>query len=187
MVSDYEEGRKMTSLTTGQRLADFLGAEMLADKGLNCKLVIANRPYGCPVTDRAIPTMIFKAEPAVRKYWLQKWLKTTQSVELRDVIDWPYYTDRLGKTIQKIITIPAALQFVPNPVPRVAHPDWLQRKVREASARHAQTKITAVFKKLPPGACRRRTARLRLRAARSPPRAWSWTSRTSAAPAPARA
>ena len=63
MVSDYEEGRKMTSLTTGQRLADFLGAEMLADKGLNCKLVIANRPYGCPVTDRAIPTMIFKAEP----------------------------------------------------------------------------------------------------------------------------
>ena len=141
----------MTSLTTGQRLADFLGAEMLADKGLNCKLVIANRPYGCPVTDRAIPTMIFKAEPAVRKYWLQKWLKTTQSVELRDVIDWPYYTDRLGKTIQKIITIPAALQFVPNPVPRVAHPDWLQRKVREASARHAQTKITAVFKKLPPG------------------------------------
>ena len=151
MLSDYEEGRKMTSLTTGARLADFLGAEMLADKGLNCKLIIANRPYGCPVTDRAIPTMIFKAEPAVRHYWLRKWLKTTTSVELRDVIDWPYYKDRLGKTIQKIITIPAALQAVQNPVPRVAHPDWLQRKVREASASARQTKITAVFKKLGPG------------------------------------
>lgn len=99
------------------------------DKGLNCRLVIANRPFGAPVTDRAIPTVIFKAEKAVQTFWLRKWLKTTASVELRDVVDWQYYTERLGKTIAKIITIPAALQGVPNPVPRVVHPDWLQRKV----------------------------------------------------------
>ena len=30
----------------------------------------------------------------------------------------------------KIITIPAAMQHVPNPVPRVKHPDWLSKKAR---------------------------------------------------------
>jgi len=61
-------------------------------------------------------------------------------------IDWAYYRERLSKTIQKIITIPAALQRVTNPVPRVAHPDWLVNVVREQS--HAQTKISDVFFKL---------------------------------------
>lgn len=37
--------------------------------------------------------------------------------------------ERLGSAIQKIITIPAAMQRVPNPVPRVRHPDWLHKKV----------------------------------------------------------
>jgi DNA polymerase epsilon subunit 1 len=128
LVSDYG-AQKITSLTTAARLADYLGGEMLLDKGLNCRLVIANRPFGAPVTDRAIPTLIFKAEKAVQTFWLKKWLKTNANVELRDVIDWQYYNERLGKTIAKIITIPAALQGIPNPVPRVVHPDWLQRKV----------------------------------------------------------
>lgn len=38
--------------------------------------------------------------------------------------------ERLGSAIQKIITIPAAMQRVANPVPRVKHPDWLHKKVR---------------------------------------------------------
>ena len=37
--------------------------------------------------------------------------------------------ERLGSAIQKIITIPAAMQRVANPVPRVKHPDWLHKKV----------------------------------------------------------
>lgn len=37
--------------------------------------------------------------------------------------------ERLGSAIQKIITIPAAMQRVSNPVPRVKHPDWLHKKV----------------------------------------------------------
>lgn len=45
-------------------------------------------------------------------------------------MDWDYYRERLGSAIQKIITIPAAMQRVPNPVPRVKHPDWLHKKVR---------------------------------------------------------
>ena len=46
-VEDYE-GRKSTSLTTAARLADFLGAEMTKDKGLNCNLIISRLPAGAP-------------------------------------------------------------------------------------------------------------------------------------------
>jgi len=67
--------QKGTSLTTAARLADFLGQEMVKDKGLNCRLVIADRPHGAPVTDRAIPTAIFATEPAIRRHFLRKWLK----------------------------------------------------------------------------------------------------------------
>ena len=48
---------------------------------------------------------------------------------MRAIVDWDYYRERLGSAIQKIITIPAAMQRVPNPVPRVKHPDWLYKKV----------------------------------------------------------
>lgn len=30
--------------------------------------------------------------------------------DVRDIVDWDYYRERLGNTIQKIITIPAAMQ-----------------------------------------------------------------------------
>lgn len=66
---------KGTSQTTARRLADFLGAEMVKDKGLNCRMILSNRPHGAPVTDRAVPTAIFSAEPAVKKHYLRKWLK----------------------------------------------------------------------------------------------------------------
>lgn len=49
--------------------------------------------------------------------------------DVRAIVDWDYYRERLGSAIQKIITIPAALQRVPNPVPRVKHPDWLHKRV----------------------------------------------------------
>lgn len=49
---------------------------------------------------------------------------------MRAIVDWDYYRERLGSAIQKIITIPAAMQRVPNPVPRVKHPDWLHKKAR---------------------------------------------------------
>ena len=38
--------------------------------------------------------------------------------------DWDYYRTRLGAAILKIIVIPAGLQGLPNPVPRIAFPDW---------------------------------------------------------------
>ncbi|KAJ8600064.1 hypothetical protein CTAYLR_001865 [Chrysophaeum taylorii] len=149
-VSEYE-GRKMTSLTTARRLADFLGDDMLVDsKGIQCKLIIASKPAGAPITDRAVPTAIFSTEPAVRRHFLRKWLKDS-SIEgdVREVLDWDYYRDRLEGVIRKIITIPAELQKIENPVPRVAHPDWLKRLVAGRDDARKQTKIDTHFVLLP--------------------------------------
>jgi DNA polymerase epsilon subunit 1 len=147
-LDDYGE-QKGTSQTTARRLSEFLGAEIIKDKGLNCKFIIAEQPYGAPVTDRAIPTAILRAEPSVMKHFLRKWLKSPgldgDGLDIRNILDWDYYLDRLGKTIQKIISIPAALQKVPNPVPRVPHPDWLESKVKRLNERYQQQSIRSMF------------------------------------------
>jgi DNA polymerase epsilon subunit 1 len=70
-LDDYGD-QKGTSQTTARRLGEFLGADIMKDKGLNCKFIIAEQPYGAPVTERAIPTAIRKAEPAVIKHYLRK-------------------------------------------------------------------------------------------------------------------
>lgn len=70
-LDDYD-GRKATSLTTATRLADFLGAEMVKDKGLNCNLIISRLPAGAPVTERALPIAIFSAQVEVKKHYLRK-------------------------------------------------------------------------------------------------------------------
>lgn len=151
-LEDYGD-QKGTSLTTAKRLGEFLGKEMVQDKGLNCKFVIAERPYGAPVTERAIPVAIWKAEPAVMKNYLRKWLKDSSldDFDMRNILDWEYYRERLTKTIQKIITIPAALQHVANPVPRCAHPEWLQRLVKRENDSHQQVKLTDMFGALKKG------------------------------------
>ena len=147
-LDDYGD-QKGTSQTTARRLSEFLGAEIVKDKGLNCKFIIAEQPYGAPVTERAIPTAIWKAEPTVMKHFLRKWLKSPgldgDGLDMRNILDWDYYLDRLGKTIQKIISIPAALQKVPNPVPRVPHPDWLESKVKRLNERFQQQSIRSMF------------------------------------------
>lgn len=90
------------------------------------------------------------------------------------ILDWTYYIERLGSAIQKIITIPAALQQVKNqhvslvsqfilgwwtdeilivsvhhqvknPVPRVRHPDWLHKKLLEKNDIYKQKKISELF------------------------------------------
>ncbi len=147
-LEDYGD-QKGTSQTTARRLGDFLGAEIIKDKGLNCKFIISQLPHGAPVTERAVPTAIWKAEPAVMKHYLRKWLKAPEmegdDFDIRNVLDWDYYLERLNNTIRKIITIPAALQKVSNPVPRVPHPDWLQTTVRKMNDKYKQKSIKSMF------------------------------------------
>lgn len=142
--------QKSTSITTAKRLAEFLGEQMIKDKGLNCRYVISSRPKNAPVTERAIPVTIFSAEEDVKRFFLRKWLKDDPGdMDPRTVIDWDYYLERLGSVIQKLITIPAALQKLPNPVPRVAHPDWLQRRINTRDDKFKQKKMTDMFEKNP--------------------------------------
>ena len=145
-LEDYGE-QKGTSLTTARRLGEFLGKEMVAEKGLNCRFIISERPFGAPVTERAIPVAIFRAEPAVMKTFVRKWLKdgSMADFDVRSILDWEYYRERLSKTIQKIITIPAALQGCANPVPRVSHPEWLSKLVRRNNDTRKQTSIRSMF------------------------------------------
>ncbi|KAJ5266801.1 DNA polymerase epsilon catalytic subunit A [Penicillium angulare] len=140
--------QKSTSITTARRLAEFLGEQMVKDKGLNCKYIISSRPRNTPVTERAIPVAIFSAEPAVKRFFLRKWLKEDPAdMDPRTIIDWDYYLERLGSVVQKLITIPAALQKLRNPVPRVAHPDWLQRRINQMDDKFKQKKMTDMFTK----------------------------------------
>jgi len=142
--------QKSTSITTAKRLAEFLGLQMVKDKGLNCKYIIAAKPRNAPVTDRAVPVAIFSAEDTVKRYFLRKWLKEDPSdMNPRALIDWDYYLERLSSVIQKVITIPAALQKVRNPVPRIGHPEWLQRRINVKDDRFKQKKMTDLFEKQP--------------------------------------
>lgn len=65
---------------------------------------------------------------------------------MRSIIDWDYYRERLGSAIMKIITIPAAMQRVSNPVPRVRHPDWLLKRVKEREDTCRQRKLVDCFR-----------------------------------------
>ncbi|OVA03605.1 DNA-directed DNA polymerase [Macleaya cordata] len=141
---DYGE-QKSCAVTTAKRLADFLGDTMVKDKGLRCQYIVACEPQGTPVSERAIPVAIFETGAEIMKFYVRKWCKLSSVVDIRSIVDWSYYKQRLGSTIQKIITIPAAMQKVANPVPRVIHPDWLHKKVREKEDKLRQRKLVDMF------------------------------------------
>ncbi|KAJ3067846.1 DNA polymerase epsilon catalytic subunit [Podochytrium sp. JEL0797] len=146
---DEYGAQKSTSISTAKRLAEFLGDAMVKDKGLACKFIISQKPIGSPVSERAIPVSIFQAEESIKRHYLRKWLKDNSLVDvnIRHILDWSYYIERFGSVIQKLITIPAAMQGVSNPVPRIKHPDWLQKRVSALEDRFKQRKITDLFAK----------------------------------------
>lgn len=151
MSKSLEEygGQKSTSITTAKRLGEFLGAEMVKDKGLAVKYIIAEKPKNAPVTERAIPVAIFSSDLTVKRNFLRRWLLDPQLEDFdpRNIIDWNYYKERLESVVQKIITIPAALQDIENPVPRVAHPDWLRKKIARSKDKVKQQSLSSFFTK----------------------------------------
>ena len=93
--------QKSTSISTARRLAELLGQDMVKDKGLNCKMVIAAKPEGAPVTERAIPVAVFQMEEAVQRYYLRRWCKdpSMTDFDIRGIVDWQYYITRLGRCV----------------------------------------------------------------------------------------
>lgn len=150
---DYGD-RKSTSLTTARRLSQFLGADLVKDKGLVCKYIISKKPLGAPTSQRAIPVSIFNAEVSIARKFLLEWTKSNSNEfsgaddempDMRDLVDWEYYKTRLAGAIQKIISIPAALQGVENPCPDVKLPDWLHKRVREKLDKKTQKDLKRMF------------------------------------------
>ncbi|PKI82744.1 Pol2p [Malassezia vespertilionis] len=146
LLSEYGT-QKSTAITTAKRLAEMLGSQVVKNKGLACKFIVSAKPYGAPVAERAVPVAIFNAEPDVKIHFLRRFLKDASmvNVDLRSILDWDYYIERFAGVIQKLITIPAAMQKVPNPVPRVRHPDWLLRRVAVHQDRITQTKLSTLM------------------------------------------
>merc|ERR1719171_1974571 len=141
---------KSVQITTAKRLAEFLGVDtFIKDGGISCHLFIANRPVNVSTTERAVPVKIFGAEEEVKKKWLRIWLQdnSLDNFDMRNIIDWEYYTERLCAVFQKLISIPAAYQRLSNPCPRVKVPDWLAKRVREQNDKFQQCSLTNWIKK----------------------------------------
>ncbi|KAK2941103.1 putative DNA polymerase epsilon catalytic subunit A [Blattamonas nauphoetae] len=140
-LAEYE-GQKSNSITTARRLGE-LPEDMVKDKGLACSFVIARLPVGKPVSERSIPVEVFKLEDdLLRKKYLRSWLKDSSlgqtSLDVRDILDWDYYKERLSSAIMKIVTIPAAFQGVKDIVPRIQHPDWVNNLIRNRESNRSK-------------------------------------------------
>ena len=146
-LGEYEK-QKGVALTAAKRMSEFLGSDIVTGK-LNCPFIIASKPAGAPVSERVVPIGIFGADEAIKKKNLKKWLKINgdENMEMRQILDWNYYIERLGSSIQKILTIPAALQKLKNPVPSVPNPEWLAKLARDYDLRFEQKKISSFFSK----------------------------------------
>ncbi|MCQ2815864.1 MAG: DUF1744 domain-containing protein, partial [archaeon] len=141
--------QKSTSITTIKRLSEILGKEILNEKGLAAKFIISKKPMEAPIAERAIPTTVFQSESNIKVKLLRKWLKDysiDENIDMRDVIDWEYYKERLAGNILKIIIIPAAIQRVDNPFPSIAYPDWVKRMI--AKKNNTQRNLKSFFRTL---------------------------------------
>lgn len=149
-----QAGQKSCAITCASRMQEFLGSAIVKDKGLATTYVIGRKPEDTQVTSRAIPVKIFEfTKEVVRRRLLKKWTKSAdnEGLALRELLDWEYYKGRLANAILKIVSIPAALQAVENPVPRIEYPAWLIKKCRELTDVRKQQKLSSFFQPLPKG------------------------------------
>lgn len=122
---------KSACLTALGRASELLQQSM-SGKGTSCAFIISRYPEGESVTSRALPQVVFRAEATEKEKYLKKWLGGNFVPEnLRDIIDWGYYRERLGNVAAKIIIVPAALQGLKNPLPRIPAPFWTQQGLQK--------------------------------------------------------
>ena len=141
--------QKSTAITCAKRLSEIQGSELSKEKGLCSKFIISKKPEESPIAERAIPTIIFQSPLNVRKKLLKKWLKDysiEDDVDMRDVIDWEYYKERLAGNILKIVIIPAAIQKIENPFPNINYPEWVSRLM--SRKKNEQKSLKNFFKEI---------------------------------------
>ena len=144
---------KSMSITTAKRLAELLNNNTyLTEAPVSTQYLVVALPRGTEKTGRAIPVQLLQAQDSVKQHYLQKWLLLSPSDaalicnDIKQVIDWAYYAERLDVQLQKIITIPALKQGLNNPIPGVDVPAWLQKQ--QAAADPRQQRLESYFKPL---------------------------------------
>ena len=68
--------------------------------------------------------------------------------DIRKILDWNYYFERLSTQVQKMVCIPAVLQGISNPVSEIELPEWLQKKTFDMRY-HKQQKLSNFFQLKP--------------------------------------
>ena len=117
--------QKSTSITTAKRLVELLGVQVAQGKSsLACQFIISKYPLNTPIAERAIPIVLFQCSPDIQQHFLHKWFHDNNNYTLSQFLDWTYYFDRFSSVLLKLISIPAILQHVPNPLPAVPLPTW---------------------------------------------------------------
>ncbi|CBZ50569.1 DNA polymerase, related [Neospora caninum Liverpool] len=146
----------------------------LTDAPVSTQYIVVNRPVGVEKTARAVPVQLFHSSPETKAFYYQKWLNLTPtsvssfsasgqtfggagdagasaantlalaSIDIRQLIDWSYYSERLDVQFQKILCIPAMRQGLPNPIPEVAVPEWLKKQ--QATNNPLQAKMEHFFR-----------------------------------------
>ncbi|KNH09590.1 DNA replication licensing factor [Perkinsela sp. CCAP 1560/4] len=119
-------------------------------KSMSCAFVVSKYPIDAALAERALPIILFSDQisDVTRNYWLTNWtgvsLVSLSSFEqlddsnvresrfkyLKMILDWDYYVTRFSTCVQKIITIPAALQGLQNPIPKIVHPPWVESRLK---------------------------------------------------------
>lgn len=138
--------QKSNQITAVKRIVSMLGETMAQSKSLKARYVISRYPRGAANTERAFPTLVFGvSDENERAYFLRQWAKepTLNSFDLSDLVDWDYYTSRLEDQILKIIVIPAHMQKIANPLPKVKPPGWALEELKKTR----QITLGEVFKK----------------------------------------
>lgn len=146
--------QKSLAITCATRMKAFLGDAVASSAGLATTYIVSSQPKDLQVTERAIPVQIFEVtNEKLRSALLKKWTQSADlsDLTLRNLIDWDYYKGRLANAILKIVSIPAALQAVDNPVPDIEYPSWLTRRCRDLQDQKRQEIVSAFFTKLPHG------------------------------------
>lgn len=145
---------KSMAITTARRLAELLkDPSHLTDAPLATHFVVLEKPVGTERTARAVPIQLFHADSRTRANFLSRWLGIPLSEaalcsDMRQLIDWSYYAERLDVQLQKIVSIPALKQGLENPIPDIEVPAWLRKQ--QAAADPRQRRLEAFFKTLPP-------------------------------------
>ncbi|KAM0677458.1 DNA polymerase epsilon catalytic subunit [Binucleata daphniae] len=125
MSKEFDEyaGRKTTSTLTANKMSEFLGKNILQEKGLKCQYIVSKYPANAPTTERTIPIAIFQTEESVKKKYMKKWSKN-EECDIKKIIDWNYYKERLVNVMLKIIILPGILQGLGNLISEIEPPKW---------------------------------------------------------------